>query len=269
MTCVILTTDTKHHRYFANRIARRAETIVFLERGTLNRQKLYWNWVRKRRKPWALIDNPYFPLSYPWFNREQDRFEERFFSEGSGRKFEGLSALYDCMTVNEPAIVERIGTFRPDLIVSFGTGLLKDGILGIPGLKVNIHRGILPQFRGLDSDLWAFYSRDFQNIGTTVHRLEARFDTGDILRQAKLKIEPHMKAYQMRYYTTVMAADMIESLLLDLQEGRPLEGLPQDHSQGRYFSFIPPLKRIVAVGRFNRYVKSLAATPESEGASRA
>lgn len=258
MKCVVLTTDTKHHRYFVNRIARHAVTTVILERRKLNYWKLYWKWVGSRRTPWAFIDNPYIPLAYSAFHRRQDEFEERFFAGGIPADFSGHAALYEFLSVNDSACVERVSAIQPDLIVSFGTGLLKEGILGIEALKVNIHRGILPAYRGLDSDLWAFYCRDFQNVGTTVHKLDASFDTGDILRQARLKIEPDMKVHHIRYHTTVMAADMVESLLRDLQMRSSVGGRSQGHSQGRYYSFIPPLKRMVAIRRFNRYVTSVA-----------
>lgn len=258
MKCAILTTDTKHHRYFANKLSKKAQTTVVLEHRTLTHWKLYWMWVRRHKSIWSLGDNPYIRLGYSRFQRLQDEFEERFFATGLPREFSGYSAMHEFYSVNDSECVELVRELQPDLIVSFGTGLIRQGILQVDALKINIHRGILPKYRGLDSDLWAFYFRDFDNVGTTVHKLEARFDTGDIVRQEKLQIEPGMKVYQMRYYTTLLATEMVESIIEGIRQGNAIVGEPQDLSQGEYYSHIPPLKRLLAIWRFNKCVKGLA-----------
>ena len=38
-------------------------------------------------------------------------------------------------------------------------------------------------YRGLDSDLWAIYHRDYKNIGVTIHMVDSELDTGEILYQ--------------------------------------------------------------------------------------
>ena len=255
MKCVLLTTDTKHHRYFANRISRRIQTTIILEHGKANPWRSYWNWVHRHRSVWSLIDNPYIKLCHPRFQHLQDEFEDQFFHEAILPDFSGYSEMHEFYSVNDEVCVGLIRKLEPNLIVSFGTGLIKQGILQLNALKVNVHRGVLPKYRGLDSDLWAFYFRDFDNVGTTIHELEARFDTGRILCQGRIKIHADMKVYQMRYYTTVLAAEMVESIIEDLKGGNSIAGECQ--SEGGYFPFIPPLKWFVAIWRFNRYVKSV------------
>ena len=95
--------------------------------------------------------------------------------------------------VNDLGCVELVRDLRPDLTVSFGTGLIRRQLLELPGLKVNVHRGILPAYRGLDSDLWASYYRDFGRIGTTVHELDEHFDTGSVIGERRLQIAPGMR----------------------------------------------------------------------------
>jgi len=256
MKCVILTTDTKHHRYFANRLARHATTIVVLERRKLDMWKLYAKWVASQRTLLSVVDNPYLPLPYRRFHRLQDRFEDCFFSSGVPPRFSGHATLHEFFSVNDPACVELVAGLKPDMIVSFGTGLIKDGLLGIKALNVNIHRGILPKYRGLDSDLWAFYFNDFDNVGTTVHKLERTFDTGDILKQARLMIGAGMKVHHIRYHTTVLAADMVEELIGEVDAGRAVSGIAQNARDGGYYSFVPPLKRWRAIRNFNAHVAS-------------
>ena len=257
MKVVVLTTDTKHHRYFVNRLAQKAEIAVILEQHGLDYWKSYWKWVnRHHRTLSSFIDNPYIHLGYPLFNYLQDQFEEKFF-EGVPSEFTGLSDMTSFTSVNDPECVTWAKDYKPEVIVSFGTGLIKKGILEIDALKMNIHRGIIPKYRGLDSDLWAFYFRDFENVGTTVHLIEPRFDTGNILEQMFLVIEPHMKAYHIRYYTSVLATEMVLSILEQVRKKKNVPFQLQELERGDYYSFIPPIRRYQAIWRFNQYRKDL------------
>lgn len=257
MKCVVLTTDTVHHRFFVNSISRKISTTVVLETRRLDHWNLYWASVKRRKTPWSLIDNPYIHLNYKRFEELQNRFEERFFVNGLAREFQDYSSLHEYYSVNDEACIDLITKIRPHFIVSFGTGLIGKGILQINALKMNIHRGILPKYRGLDSDLWAFYLQDFDTVGTTVHKLEARFDTGAILQQEKLQIQPAMKSHHIRFHTTNMAKYMVERIIDACGQQGDVTGTEQDLSLGSYYSYIPPLKRLVATWRFNRYVASL------------
>jgi methionyl-tRNA formyltransferase len=238
-----------------NKIAMKAETAVILEQKKLDHWKLYWKWVKRHQSLTAFIDNPYLQPNYFLFDYLQDQFEERFFRDDPPREF-SRGSLEQFYSVNDPECVTWVKDFQPDLIVSFGIGLVKKELLAIEAYKVNIHRGIIPLYRGLDSDLWAFYFQDFENVGTTIHQIEARFDVGNIFEQQKLTIEPHMKAYHIRYYTTMLATEIVERLIDIMSAGTP-KMTEQDLSQGQYYSCIPPLKRWLAMIRFERYRQML------------
>jgi folate-dependent phosphoribosylglycinamide formyltransferase PurN len=57
------------------------------------------------------------------------------------------------------------------------------------GEWLNLHGGILPRYRGLDSEYWATKECDFENIGFTLHRLTEDIDLGEILAFRKLEID--------------------------------------------------------------------------------
>ena len=254
---VILSTDTKHHRYFANRISALAQTFAMVETQGLDHRKLYFKQVKRRKTPWALIDNPFLRLPGSNFNKRQDEFEEHFWDDGTPSEFHGLEALHTFPTVNDAACVNRVKEIEPDLIVSFGTGRIKRQLLDLGGFKINVHRGILPKYRGLDSDMWAFYFRDFEQVGTTVHVLAPQFDTGSIVGQERLVIDGDMLPHQIRFHTTLAAVHIIERAIEDLRSGKEPLVTQQDLSMGRHYSYIPPLKRMLAIGRFNQYTQRL------------
>ena len=79
---------------------------------------------------------------------------------------------------------------KPDLGVVFGTRKISKKIINLFkfGL-INIHRGIVEKYRGLDSEYWALYHRDYKNIGITIHQVSEDLDTGKVIVQRKLKMK--------------------------------------------------------------------------------
>lgn len=234
INCVLLTTDTKHHRYFANRISELAGITIILE-------------TKNKSIPWGLSS-----IITGYYKQLENQFEDRFFKDMIQKDFRNTRGIYKFENVNEQPCVDLIKKIKPDLLISFGTGKLKSGILEINTTKINIHRGILPEYRGLDSDLWAAYFNDFKNIGTTIHTIEERLDTGAIIAQERVKLSPAMKVYHMRYYTTLLATEMVQGIIQKLKASEPVTGTPQDLTNSRYYSNIGAIKRIIAGINFSR-----------------
>lgn len=263
MTCVLLTTDTLHHRYFVNRIARMVRPIVVLEQRTTSQWSSYCRALRRERTLAALVENPYLYRRNRRFNRLQDEFEAGAFFRDVPNDFSGAAEVVHSHDVNSTECLRLLDARRPDLIVSFGTGRISRELLGRPGLKINVHRGILPAYRGLDSDLWACLFRDFSSIGTCIHVLDPELDTGAVVEQRRLTLTPEMKIHHLRYHTTLLAAAMVEDVISTVSEAGQVRTTPQDAAGGRYYSYIPPVRRAIAIHRFNRHVRRLEGSPES------
>lgn len=75
---------------------------------------------------------------------------------------------------------------RADFLVShLYTHRVGPAVLGrFPGRAVNLHHGLLPWNRGLDSVLWSIV--DGTPKGVTIHHMDAGIDTGDIIAQREL-----------------------------------------------------------------------------------
>jgi len=77
-----------------------------------------------------------------------------------------------------------------DVAFVFGTSILKKNIYSIPKFCVNIHTGLVQEYRGVDSNFWALYENNLAAIGVTVHKINAGIDTGDVLLQKRVKLTP-------------------------------------------------------------------------------
>jgi len=49
------------------------------------------------------------------------------------------------------------------------------------------HEGITPEYRGVYSPFWALVNRDYERLGYTLLKMNARFDAGDIYVQGKVR----------------------------------------------------------------------------------
>jgi methionyl-tRNA formyltransferase len=98
--------------------------------------------------------------------------------------------------LSSDAAVERLKNARPELIVSwFWPKLLPARVLEI-ATAVGVHPSLLPRHRGPDPYFWAIDSGDAVT-GVTAHLLEREYDTGAILAQRALPIDPGWNAWQL------------------------------------------------------------------------
>lgn len=85
--------------------------------------------------------------------------------------------------VNAPSSVDELAKFLPDLAISIRFGqIFKSEIIGLPRFGVlNLHSGILPNYRGVMASFWAILNGE-KKLGTTLHYIrDSGIDTGDIV----------------------------------------------------------------------------------------
>tara|TARA_Y100001970_G_scaffold168897_1_gene206536 strand:+ start:14472 stop:15278 length:807 start_codon:yes stop_codon:yes gene_type:complete len=71
---------------------------------------------------------------------------------------------------------------KPDLIIHISSNILKSNIFNIPKYgTLNLHHGVLPFIRGLDSMYWGIYYNQARWVGATVHYINDGIDKGDII----------------------------------------------------------------------------------------
>jgi methionyl-tRNA formyltransferase len=92
---------------------------------------------------------------------------------------------------NKRAMEPLLRAVGPDLVICFGfPWLIPPEALAVPRLGVvNMHPALLPRHRGPIPTSWAVRAGD-DTYGVTWHRMDAEFDTGNILAQAPVPMEP-------------------------------------------------------------------------------
>src|SRR4051794_28647436 len=102
-----------------------------------------------------------------------------------------LSGVDVLVTSHMARLASMLRELEPDLI--FVTGFpwrLPADLLSLPRLgSINTHPAALPKYRGPNPIFWHLMNGESE-IGLTVHRMDTDFDTGPILAQATLSIDP-------------------------------------------------------------------------------
>jgi methionyl-tRNA formyltransferase len=129
--------------------------------------------------------------------------------------------------------------FAPDVIVSIRFGqIFKPPLIALPRLGIlNLHSGLLPEYRGVLATFWAML-QDAPHIGCTLHRVsDGTIDTGAIA--AKHAMPPDKNRSLLWNIASLYdgGAGMIASALEMLTRGEALDTVPQDDVKGRYFTY--------------------------------
>jgi methionyl-tRNA formyltransferase len=105
-------------------------------------------------------------------------------------------------------------SLEPELIIVFGTSILKPEVLSIAKrYTLNIHGGIVPKYRNVHSDFWALSKKDFANIGTSIIHLDPGIDTGDIAMQGLLKVNPDDTLFSIKKKNIELSLQLITQVI--------------------------------------------------------
>jgi|GEM_PF-1782325 len=123
---------------------------------------------------------------------------------------------------------------------------------------LNLHPGLLPQFRGLYSTAQELADArrnplQISEFGCTLHHIDPfvlnrtdaakRFDgidTGNIVNMKARRITNDRTVYATNIELSAMASDSIKEALRDIFRGNSLRGYPQNNADGGYFSHPSP-----------------------------
>ena len=99
--------------------------------------------------------------------------------------------VYQPNRVREKAVIEEIKAQNPDVIIVIAFGqILPKEILEAPRYGcINIHASLLPKYRGAAPIQWAVINGE-KITGVTTMQMDTGIDTGDILEQVTMKLDP-------------------------------------------------------------------------------
>lgn len=224
---IILTSRKPLNYFFIRKIAERVpvELVIYEAQGIAKHLKL----LRLRMKKLGLQKTflqLLFVLLHRWFLSPLSQKKVNTLLGQESLFAPSLPSL-DVENVNSLAVYQLLAEKKPFAVVVSGTGILRKQLLALPIPFINIHTGITPKYRGVFGGFWALFNRDFENIGVTVHLVDQGVDTGNILYQDKIALDPQFDTFDTiaaRQY--IQGAQLMIKALNDAAQGmlEPFEG---------------------------------------------
>jgi methionyl-tRNA formyltransferase len=156
-------------------------------------------------------------------------------------------ALQLGLPVSQPDKIKNNEEFRtqlariaPDAIIVVGYGrIIPQWMIDLPQLgNLNLHASLLPRYRGAAPIQWAI-ARGESVTGVTTMQIDAGLDTGDILLQKEIPIQPQDTALTLASRMAAIGADLMVETLRGLQSGT-VSPQAQDHAKA---TLAPILKK--------------------------
>lgn len=212
---IVLTSSALRHSYFVKIAASRFDV-----RGTLLEEKRNY-YVAQRATS---------PLIVAHFSDLRDS-EQRLFGDAGG-VIQTANTL--CVAdINEPAALDWAMEQSPDIILLFGTSILRDGWLNrFPDRIINLHLGLSPYYRGSATLFWPFVHRELECLGTTIHLAEAKVDAGRILSRIKPDWIEGDNYYSTTHKLIRKSIDAMPQIVDDYINGR-CAAIEQERVNGR------------------------------------
>lgn len=189
MNIAILTSVDTRHRYFVQAMRRFANVaaVVYEETG------------------YSPADTTGYDLS-PAEERvvaehfaERQRQETLFFGHDAEFVVDGRDARVLRVTkreLNAPATANFVASVEPDVVLVYGTDLIKPPLLDrFAGRMLNLHLGLSPYYRGTATNFYPLLNEEPEYVGATIHLIDPGIDTGPIFAHARPSIviddQPH------------------------------------------------------------------------------
>ena len=116
---------------------------------------------------------------------------------------------------------------NPDLILTYGCGILSDQIIKCAKNAWNIHGGLSPWYKGGITLFWPSYMLEPQMTGMTIHELTKDLDAGDIIHQCTSDLVRGDGVHDLACRAIIKIGEEINKLLLIINSKDDIKKKPQ------------------------------------------
>jgi methionyl-tRNA formyltransferase len=144
-------------------------------------------------------------------------------------------SVYQPEKIKDPEFIAAFKDLNPDLAVVVAYGqIIPASLLEIPSCGfINVHSSLLPAYRGAAPINWALINGETET-GVTIMLLDEGLDTGDIIIQAPIPIEPDDNAAGLHDKLSLLGSRLLGKAVDMLFEEIRWNTTPQDHTLATY-----------------------------------
>lgn len=132
---------------------------------------------------------------------------------------------------NNEEFRSQLSILNPEAIIVVGYGrLIPQWMIDLPPLgNINLHASLLPKYRGAAPIQWAIAGGETVT-GVTTMKIDSGLDTGDILLQKEILIEPRDTAETLAPRLATIGAELVRETLHGLRGGT-VHPTPQNNNE--------------------------------------
>lgn len=178
MKLVVLTSDNLRHKYIASKLTEEFDVKLIVT----------------EKKSEAIEDTTSYNLNDAAFVKkhfDQRKTNEKFYFKNYKNFPSNVPHLkIPHKQINCDFVYDTLNLISPDLIILFGTSIIKKRILDKFQEKIiNLHLGLSPYYKGSATNLFPFYYKELECIGATIHIATEKVDSGDIIHQFRPEVD--------------------------------------------------------------------------------
>jgi len=212
MKAVIFTSNSLRHKFFANSLLNYVDDALVVVECRENDE------LNKSYGENSVIINHF---------KNRNETENIFFRGNDEFNAKCIPILYK--EVNHNFIYQKIKEFEPDVMLVFGSSIIKEPLLSL-GKKnrfFNLHLGLSPYYKGNGTNFWPFINNELEFLGSTILHIDAGIDTGDIITHVRPNIEINDTVHTIGCKIIQDSVKKIGEILNSLKNGEKVNRIPQ------------------------------------------
>jgi len=172
-------------------------------------------------------------------NRQnEDTIRNTLFPDGADVEYSKDIPTIEVSNINEQSCIDFIKEHDPDVIAVCGTTVLKPQVFKLAKKgTINIHSGIVPEYRSADPFFWALYNNEPDKVGVTIHFVDEGIDTGPIIYQSAVGVTKDDTIATLVCKCNIIGAELMVRAIEDIERGE-VKILKREDIQGRAFYHI-------------------------------
>jgi Formyl transferase len=167
-------------------------------------------------------------------------------------------------SVNAPGVEDYVRSRKIEVLLNAGSELFRRGIVDASTRGIlNAHMGYLPAYRGYNVLEWSVFRGD--QIGVTLHFINAGIDTGDIVRFLPIAVEPGDTLAWLRAKAFPIDVDLMVDAVKGLERGTLVRKPQAEEESKQYFAMHRRLRTVAEKRIGAPWATVLRATREPKG----
>ena len=251
MKLAVFTSNGIRHRYVANTLSKNVDDALIISECKQN------DAVDQEKEETLSPIKEHFRLRY--------LTEKKVFSGNDLFNGKVLPIMYK--EANLQHTYEIVKEFNPDLMIVFGSSIIKKSLLSFKQNRfINLHLGLSPYYRGSGTNFWPFVNKELEYVGSTILHLDPGIDTGDIISHVKPKFEVGDNVHTIGCKVIKESVNILIKIINMVKEGKKLKRIKQwEVPNSRYYrndDFNEEILKTYKQNLENRLIENYLVSPK-------